>query len=212
MQKARFLKANEVVEIITYMYSIDTQNVKMTLTAQEISNLAQKYQQRVQDDTGAVCAVYDDENNIIGTYTAIEYPELAAWRIAGTKIIESTNHYAKTARLLSPGIDAMISYMEAKGYYKWWMISPESHHNVRNKIMCKYSTMLQRYDWYDDLVIPPNTEKTGVSGFDDYREIIDWSDTVARLFVLKQKHRIDIFKGKNFTNYKGTLPNDTMVE
>ncbi len=210
MQQTRFLTANEVIDTVVYMYSNDQNNVRMPLTSEKIHELARSYYDRVLNNTGSVCAVLNDAGNIIATYAVIEHPEFAAWRVAGTKVLESTNHYTKTARILAPGIDAVIEKMESKGYYKWWMIAPEQHHNIRNKIMRKYSKLLGRYDWYDDLVIPANSAETGVKSFDNYREIIDWSDTVARLFVLRQEHRVEIFRNKNFKDYKGTMLNDQM--
>lgn len=209
MYTTRFLLPDDVIDTMTYMYSNDPHNVRMQLSLDNIKELAKKYYEKVVSDTGSICGVFDADGNILATYTAIEYPDFAAWRIAGTKVLESTNHYAKTAKMLAPGIDAVIDKMESKGYYKWWMISPEQHHNIRNKIMVKYSRLLGRYEWYDDLVIPANSVTTGVKSFDDYREVIDWSDTVSRMFVLRQQHRIEIFRNKKFTNYKGT-PNDEM--
>ena len=207
MYTTRFLLPEDVIDTMTYMYSNDPHNVRMQLSLDNIKELAKKYYEKVVSDTGSICGVFDANDNILATYTAIEYPDFAAWRVAGTKVLESTNHYAKTAKMLAPGIDAVIDKMEEKGYYKWWMISPEQHHNIRNKIMVKYSRLLGRYEWYDDLVIPANSVTTGVKSFDDYREVIDWSDTVSRMFVLRQQHRIEIFRNKKFTNYKGT-PND----
>jgi hypothetical protein len=210
MPQTRFLTANEVVDTILYMYSFDKNNVRMPLSDGKIQELAYSYYERVLSNTGSICAILNDAGSIVATYVVIEYPEFAAWRVAGTKVLESTNHYAKTAKILAPGIDAVIEKMESKGYYKWWMIAPEQHHNIRNKIMVKYSKLLGRYEWYDDLVIPANSTVTGVKSFDNYREIIDWSDTVARMFVLRQEHRIKIFRDKNFKDYKGTMLNDQM--
>lgn len=204
MYTTRFLLPDDVIDTMTYMYSNDPHNVRMQLSLGNIKELAKKYYEKVVSDTGSICGVFDANDNILATYTAIEYPDFAAWRVAGTKVLEPTNHYAKTAKMLAPGIDAVIDKMEGKGYYKWWMISPEQHHNIRNKIMVKYSRLLGRYEWYDDLVIPANSVTTGVKSFDDYREIIDWSDTISRMFVLRQQHRIEIFRNKKFTNYKGT--------
>ncbi len=212
MLRTRFLKPNEVVEAVIRMYSNDRRNVRMFLDQERITELAESYYKKVSTDTGSICAIFDDSESMVAIYMVVEYPDIAGWRVAGTKVLESSNHYAKTAKLLAPGIDAVIKRMESKGFYKWWMIAPEQHHNIRNKIMCKYSTMLGRYEWYDDLVIPSNSINTGVKNFDDYREVIDWSDTVARMFVLKQKHRVEIFQSKNFKDYKGTILDGEMVE
>ncbi len=85
------------------------------------------------------------------------------------------------------------------------MIAPEQHHNIRNKIMKRYSKMLGRYTWYDELVIPPSSTVTGIPAFDNYREVIDWSSTVSRMFVLDQAHRVELLRKLNHPDYHGTI-------
>ena len=178
--------------------------MRMELSPERIHDLGESYRERVKNNTGCVSAVLQNDE-ILGLYAAIEYPDVGAWRVAGTAVAEYTNHYTRSAELLAPALDALIAHMENKMYFKWWMIAPEQHHNIRNKIMKKYSKMLGRYTWYDELVIPASTINTGIPAFDDHREIIDWSSTVSRMFVLDQKHRVELLRKLNLPDYSGTV-------
>ena len=105
---------------------------------------------------------------------------------------------------MADALDLLLEKMESKGYYKFWMASPESHHNIRNKIMRKHSKYLARYKWFDEVVIPRG-QQSGISSFDSVRRPIDWTDIVVRLFVLDQEHRVNILRTKGFEDYKGTI-------
>jgi hypothetical protein len=204
MSRIEFLKPEDIVTAIEHIFSKNPKNVRMPLSLEKIHQLGESYKDKVLSNTGCVVAVLQN-GEPQGLYAAIEYPEVGAWRVAGTAIAEYTNHYAKSAEILAPALDALIQRMENKMYFKWWMIAPEQHHNIRNRIMKRYSQMLGRYTWYDELVIPPNTTETGIPGFDNFREIIDWSSAVARMFVLDQKHRVEILRQSNHPDYQGTI-------
>jgi hypothetical protein len=204
MKQIKFLDPEEIVPAVERVFKLNPKNVRMELTSSRISELGGSYKYQVERNTGAVSAVLQN-NEVVAFYAAIEYPKFGAWRVAGTAVAEYTNHYAKSAELLAPALDALIQHMEKKMYFKWWMIAPEQHHNIRNRIMKRYSKMLGRYTWYDELVIPPNSEKTGIESFDNFREVIDWSSAVARMFVLDQKHRVEILRRYNYPDYQGTV-------
>lgn len=204
MTEIKFLMPDEIVGTVQYIFNQNPKNVRMKLSAEHIKMLAESYREKVERNTGSITAIIID-GIPRGMYAAIEYPEVGAWRVAGTAVSEYTNHYAHSAKLLAPALDALISNMERKFYFKWWMIAPEQHHNIRNKIMKRYSKMLDRYTWYDELVIPANTTSTGIPAFDNFREVIDWSSTVSRMFVLKQEHRVQMLKELNYPDYTGTI-------
>lgn len=204
MKQVKLLNEDEIVGAVQHVFTKNPKNVRMELSQERILALGESYRDRVKNNTGCVSAVIESEE-VLGLYAAIEYPEVGAWRVAGTAVAEYTNHYARSAELLAPALDALIGHMEDKMYFKWWMIAPEQHHNIRNKIMRRYSQMLGRYTWYDELVIPPNTLNTGIPAFDNFREVIDWSSAVSRMFVLQQEHRVELLRKLNPPDYVGTI-------
>ena len=204
MNQVKILKSEEIADAVRFVFTKNPKNVRMELSNERITELADSYKKNTENNTGCVSAVIKD-GEIYGFYAAIEYPDVGAWRVAGTAVSEYTNHYARSAEILAPALDALIQRMEDKMYFKWWMIAPEQHHNIRNKIMKRYSKMLGRYTWYDELVIPPNTTNTAIPAFDNYREIIDWSSTVSRMFVLEQAHRVELLRKLNHPDYTGTI-------
>lgn len=204
MNHIKLLDHEEVVAAVQHVFTKNPRNVRMELSPERILALGESYRDRVKNNTGCVSAVLRNDE-VLGLYAAIEYPDVGAWRVAGTAVAEYTNHYTRSAELLAPALDALIAHMENKIYFKWWMIAPEQHHNIRNRIMKRYSKMLGRYNWYDELVIPPSTTNTGIPAFDDFREVIDWSSALARMFVLKQEHRIELLRKSGHQDYTGTL-------
>ena len=70
--------------------------------------------------------------------------------------------------------------------------------------MCKHSTLLNRYNCYDELIIPKG-EDSGLPLFDAYRLPTQSYDLLVRLFVLDQKHRVEQLRKHGYDDYKGTL-------
>jgi hypothetical protein len=137
-------------------------------------------------------------------YVGVIMPRIGGWYIVLTKVLESTNHFSKTAPMMVPALELLIFKMESMGYFKFWMSAPEKHHNIRNKIIKKHSVAANRYVWFDE-VIAPKGQLTGIAAFDIYRGICDWSDVVVRMFVLKQQHRVEILRTQLHPDYKGTV-------
>mgnify|MGYP000956123948 FL=1 len=151
-----------------------------------------------------VAVVFDNDSNPIASYQAFEVPQLLAWRWNGLSSVAKHNHYNKTAPIIAPALDMIVSLMESKGYYKFWSLNKESAHNIRHKIMCRHSTLLNRYNCYDELIIPKG-ETSGIPLFDAYRPPTQSYDLLVRLFVLNQKHRVEQLRKHGYDDYKGTM-------
>lgn len=148
----------------------------------------------------------DDDNRPIAMYVGYKFPTLKGWIVGLTKIGGQHNHFNKSAEIMAPALDLLITEMEKDGYYKFWMISPEQHHNIRNKIMKRHSSTLGRYQWFDEEVIKRGT-LSPTKIFNSFRgtKTVDWTDMVVRLFVLNQSERVDFLRKENHMDYKGTI-------
>lgn len=39
-----------------------------------------------------------------------------------------------------------------------------------------------------------------------HRGVVDWTDVLVRIFILKQKHRVEYLKEQSSDDYEGTIP------
>jgi hypothetical protein len=162
--------------------------VGVELSDQELESRLEKIKSRLENKQLEVVIVFDDNGNPYAMYTGFYMKKIAGWYVGATKIIKSANHYNQSAKLMAPGLDLLISRMEEQGLYKFWMAAPVWQHNIRNKVMIKYSPMLARYTWVDECLIPKN-QRSEFEAFEAYRYICDWSDIMIRMFVLGQEYR-----------------------
>ena len=183
----RFINPNEIDHVYD-LFSYDKNIIRQDLNDEELNFIISKWQDHMSKGDMKIAMLFDDNNEPVIQYTGIEVPEIAGWCVAATKVKHPTNNFNITARRAYPVLDLMITEMESKGYYKFWMIGPIDHVNIRNKIMRKYSKMFDRYDWYDEEIIPKG-QKAKASLFDKHRIICTWTDVTARMFVLKQEYR-----------------------
>lgn len=205
MATIRFIDHTEI-HYVYDMFSIDRSMVGVDLTPDDLDKMVNTFQNHMKEGTFKIVMMFNDEGVPEVMYTGLILHRVQGWWVSATKIRQPTNHFAKSARIMAPSLDLMIRFMEESGYYKFWMGAPENHHNIRNTVMKKYSTMLPRYQWFDEMVIPRG-EKANVAAFDYVRRICDWSDIVVRLFVLDQKYRVEHLQKQNHQDYKGTILN-----
>jgi hypothetical protein len=203
MNTVRFITSDEV-DLIRHLYSIDRRSVGVEFTDEKINNIVKGTRDLIDKNLCCVPMVFNEENIPIGMYLGYKVPRVAGWVVGLTKVLNSTNHFNITAPMLAPALDMLLERMESDGYYKWWMGAPESWHNIRNKIMRRHSPMLDRYTWYDEMVIPRG-EWAGVQLYDWYTSKCEWSDITVRMFSLKQKHRVEILRTQPRQDYKGTI-------
>lgn len=188
MNTSRFITADEVHPIVTELFSIDKTIVRQHKTEEELDNLKTTWANFVRSGDMLITVVFDETNSPIAMYTARLIPKIAGWWVGATKIKSPSTNFHTSAKIMVPGLELLINEMENRGYYKWWMVAPENHHNIRNTVMKKYSPALNRYDWYDELIIPQG-KRSDVPLFEMHRMLVNWTDVLVRMFVLKQEHR-----------------------
>lgn len=203
MNTIRFIKADELYHIRT-LFSIDRRSVGVELSEADVDAMIQRLTLRMAEGTVHIPIVFDDAGTPLGMYVGFEVPKIGGWWVGLTKVLEPANHFNQNAPVIAPALNSLISLMEEKGYYKFWMAAPEKHHNIRNRIMRRHSNMLDRYDWFDEDVIPRG-QLSNVEAFNMHRAMCNWSDITVRMFVLRQQHRIEIFKQQGHQDYNGTL-------
>lgn len=183
----RFITADEI-DYVYDLFSYDRNIIRQDLNDEDLNFIVSKWKTHMAEGTMKIAMLFDENNEPVIQYTGIEVPEVAGWCVAATKVKHPTNNFNITARRAYPVLDLMISEMESKGYFKFWMIGPIDHVNIRNKIMKKYSKMFDRYDFYDEEIIPKG-QLAKAELFDKHRILCTWTDVTARMFVLRQEHR-----------------------
>ena len=112
MTTVRFINSDEIRHIYT-MFSIDKSLVGETLTSQEINTIAQGYREAMDLGYMKITMVFDENESPVAMYTARLLPMATGWWVGATKIKEPTNHFNKTAKIMSPGLDLMLENLEA---------------------------------------------------------------------------------------------------
>lgn len=203
MNTTRFITPDEI-DYLRVTYAVGRTALGMVITEDVQEKFLSNTKQKMIEGLMHVAVVFDDDIKPIASYQAYEVPQLLAWRWNGLSSIAKHSHYNKTAPIIAPALDMIVNLMESKGYYKFWSLNKESAHNIRYKIMCKHSTLLSRYNCYDELIIPKG-KTSGIPLFDASRPAAPDCDLLVRLFVLDQKHRVEHLRKHGYPDYKGTL-------
>lgn len=201
MYTVRFLAADEV-HLIGSLFESDSSFLKKELSQDEIDSRIKYIKDAVSVGSAKVSMTFDEDNKPYGVHVGYEVPRVNGWLFGLTKVRTNSNHYYNTAKAMAPSINLLTSYMENKGYYKFWSHSSEKRHEQRTKIMCKFSDQLRRYEYYDEIVIPRG-EICSVALFESFRAPVDWSDILIRMFVLKQEYRLQLINQKQYFDYVG---------
>lgn len=202
MYTARLLNLDEI-DLVKLLFEVDSSIVKKNLDPTELTSLIQFLKEKSSQGIAKVSMTFDENNNPYGVHVGYEIPKINGWIFGLTKVKQSNNHYYKTASAMSASVNLLINHMEQRGYYKFWSHTTQKRHDYRTKIMCKFSENLSRYDHYDELVIPRG-ELSNVIIWDMYRPIINWSDVLVKMFVLRQEFRVRLIKEKNYVDYVGS--------
>jgi len=193
MNTARFIKDTEVKEVVDELFSIDKTIVRQIQSTEDLNYLKNRWTELVKTNDMKICIVEDENKIPIAMYTSRLLPTVAGWWVGATKIKQPSTNFHTSAKIMVPALELLIHDMEQMGYYKFWMVAPEHHHNIRNSVMKKYSPSLNRYDWFDEIIIPKGG-KCNVPLFEMHRIVVNWADTLVRMFVLKQEYRADLVK------------------
>lgn len=198
----RFLSADEVV-LIRELFTYDRTVFGTELTDEQITRFIENVTKAVREDYNIVTGVFGPNNELLGMYVTRSLPGVGGWIAGLTKLKHYSVHFSATAKLLAPALDLLISHYESIGYYKWWMASPEKHHNIRNAIIRKYSSKIDRYSWCDDEFIPKG-ESSKFDVFKNFTRPNLTDDMVLRFFILRPDYRKADIQSK-FPAYNGTL-------
>jgi len=203
----RFIEAGEVNDLIREMFSIDRTLIREIVSDETLTYIIENWIKLVETEQFKISMVFDNNNSPIAMYTGRMMQVNGGWLVGATKIkIPQANYYI-SARLMTPALELMLSYMESHGYYKFWMTAPEIHHNIRNKVIRKVCPMMTRYQWVDEQIILQN-QTSNIALFNLNRRICTWSDVVVRQFYLKQEHRVELLRKLHSKDYRGTLITD----
>lgn len=195
MNTARFITEDEM-HLVYDIFSIERELVRQKLSEEELANLVALWQGFIKNKEMKISMVFSPDNEPLAMYCARLVPKIGGWWVGATKIKHSATNFHTSAKVMQPALDLLIEDMEKLGYYKWWMVAPENHHNVRNTVMKKYSPALTRYDWFDEKIIPAG-KRSDIPLFEMHRVVVHWTDVLVRMFVLKQEFREQLVKEKH---------------
>lgn len=186
---------------VRYIFSVNPTIEKKVLDAEKIERFIDHLRDGMEKNLTHVTMSFENDVPVV-MYVGYEYVKIGAWYIGLTKTAKTAMHFKTSAKLMAPAFDLLAEVMENKGYYKVWMTATERNHNIRNMVMRKCSTALPKYDWYDEIVVPPD-EWSGSDFYDINRlSLHPESSVVVRLFVLQQEYR-DSYLKKRYPSYKG---------
>ncbi len=205
MHTTRFITTEEIDPIVTDLFSIDKTITRMEKTEEELTILRNQWKELSEKKQMLIPVVFDEAGQPVAMYSARLIPKIAGWWVGATKIKYPNTNFHTSAKIMVPALELLINKMEELGYYKWWMVAPENHHNIRNTVMKKYSPALRRYDWYDEKLIAKG-KRSYVELYEMHRGVVDWTDVLVRIFILKQKHRVEYLKEQSSDDYEGTIP------
>jgi len=204
MYTTRFITTDEIDPVIKDLFSVDKTITRMEKTEEELTILRNQWKELSEKNQMLIPVVFDSSGQPVAMYSARLIPKIAGWWVGATKIKYPNTNFHTSAKIMVPALELLINKMEELGYYKWWMVAPENHHNIRNSVMRKYSPALQRYDWYDEKLIAKG-KRSYVELYEMHRGVVDWTDVLVRIFILKQKHRVEYLRKQSSTDYKGTI-------
>lgn len=187
MNTVRLINSNEL-HYIKDLFSIDNRLIGEPVTPEELERMVLGYRRLLDTNAMKIAVMFDENQDAVAMYTARLFTKTRAWWVGTTKIKKPSNHFNISARIMMPALDFLLEEMESMGYYKFWMGAPKMHHDIRNTVMKKYSERLNRYEWFDEYIIPQG-ERCNVEVWEQNRRTCNWTDILIRMFVLKQEFR-----------------------
>lgn len=197
MHTTRLITSDEL-GFVRDLFSIDNTLIGEPIDPEFFETMLVNWKNLLDKDLMKITVLFNEANEAIAMYTATLYPNIRGWWVGATKIKEPNNHFNTSAKIMLPALELMLTELESKGYYKFWMGAPEKHHNIRNSVMTKYSEKLCRYDWYDEYIIPQG-ERCDIPIWEQNRRTCNWSDVLVRMFVLRQEFRKPLIAKERLT-------------
>jgi len=185
----RLVKSDEIELLVSILEKNPFSN-GVELSKSEILEWCTTTCDKIAHDRRHVVLVMDKESNPLAFVSATPIPEIAGW-IQGLSVMKNWGHAATTAETIAAGVDELLRYYEGLGYYKYWDTSTKRMQTTGRELGMRYSKLLKRYEPYDERIIPAG-EKSGVLIWDKYRRICHDQPVITKLFVLKQKYRLEL--------------------
>jgi len=204
MEKVRFINSSEL-DYVRYIFDRNPYLVGEKLSTEDTELLITSWVSQIDSGFLKVNVLFGEQDEPLAMYTGSLFRHLKFWTVGYTKIAIRTNHFAKSARIMAPALDHMLEYTQSQGLFRFHMLAPEKHHNIRNDIMIKYSNHLKNYNWYDELIIPRGELSVVEKKYGTNRRPCNWSDILLRSFILKQECRVDYFRQFQYPDYKGSI-------
>ena len=203
---SKIITSDVVQETILTIFKDNDEIFRIKRNKEAQLNIAKGVVSAINDGNAIMTVTYNEDNEPVAMYVGFKFPNLKAWVVGLTKVAGKYNHYNQSAAVMAPAMDLLITTMEEQSYFKFWMVAPEQHHDIRNKVMKKHSSTLGRYHCYDEDIIPQGAlSETEIYNAYRGRNTIDWTDMLVRLFVLNQSQRVKYLKQKGRETYKGNL-------
>ena len=168
------------------------------LTEEEIDKFCESTIEDIAGGIRQVAISIDSKGDPIAMSVGIERPAIAGW-IQGLTMVRYPRFYLEaqpmrkffSSTVVAETVDFLVTYMESKRYFKFWDMSIDTIANTGRYLVTMQSQTLHRYNYYDELIIPPG-EQAGVHLFDRFRRVHPTEPVIVRMFSLRQEHRLKL--------------------
>ena len=189
----RLLRSDDI-KILRSMFDYNPYSNGIKLSEDDITQWCNATIEGIKNGVKQVAINMDDKDDPIAMSAGTEKPMINGW-IQGISMVRYPLDYpltlAKTPRL-TPAMDLLVEHMESKKYYKFWDITLHNKIlNIGKSLVSKYTTRLNRYDHYDEMIIPAG-KLSGVRIWDINRRINPTKDVTVRMYVLRQEYRLPL--------------------
>lgn len=191
MNNTRFLRADEV-SVLRSMFDNNPYANKIKLSNDDIDKFCEVTMTQIAEGLRQVAITMDDNGEPLAMSLGIEKPGIAGW-IQGLTMVKNPANYPRIpqAEIIAHAMDLLVTHMESKRYYKFWDTGQDRILNTAKSLVARYTTKLNRYDHYDELIIPPG-QSSGVPLWDRHRRIHPTDTMRVRMYVLRQEYRLQM--------------------
>jgi hypothetical protein len=193
MPDVRLLKEDEM-NLLRAMFDFNPFANGVRLSEAQIDDWCNNTISGLKQGLKQVAMNFDDAGNPIAMSMGVEKPNINGW-IQGLTMVRHPANHAMTSLsppIITPAMDHLVSHMESKRYYKFWDITlQEKILQLGKSIVAKYTKKLNRYDYFDEMIIPAG-QLSGVKMWDIHRRVHPTKDVTVRLYVLRQEYRLPL--------------------
>ena len=194
----RLLRADDI-KILRSMFDYNPYSNGIKLSEDDITQWCNNNIEGIKNGYKQVAINMDDNDDPIAMSSGTENPMINGW-IQGISMVRYPLGHPLTIEkalphasvILTPAMDLLVEYMESKKYYKFWDTTLHNKIlNIGRRFVSKYTTRLNRYDHYDEMIIPAG-KLSGVMLWDANRRINPTKDVTVRMYVLRQEYRLPL--------------------